>query len=262
MSTCAIMLVKDEADIILPVVQHMLGQVDQVIVSDNDSHDGTGTILRDLATGNPRLEVGHDPEPGYYQAMKTTGLAHYASRLGHDWVIPCDADEYWYAPDGRRLADYLAGVAPDIVRVRAVIYNHIPTARDKALQLNPLARIGWRFREHQAVKFGKVACRLLPGLEIEMGNHGATVEGMALGNEIVDLAIRHYSWRSAEQYLRKIRNGEAAYAATNLPESYGAHWRAFAGAPDAAVVEHFRRWFYVGDPESRDDLTYDPVVES
>ena len=28
------------------------------------------------------------------------------------------------------------------------------------------------------------------------------------------LVIRHFSWRSEEQYLRKIRNGQAAYAAT------------------------------------------------
>jgi glycosyltransferase involved in cell wall biosynthesis len=260
MSACAVMLVKDELDIIAPVVRHLLAQVDQVIVSDNASSDGTRERLGELAARNDRLTVLDDTETGYYQARKTTALALLAARGGHEWVIPCDADEWWYAPDGRRLADFLAGVPPDTVRVRAPLYNHIPTGLDRTQIADPLARIGWRFRNHQPLKFGKVACRLLPGLEIEMGNHAAAVPG--IGTELVDLCIRHFSWRTAAQYLRKIRNGEKAYAATDLPEGYGSHWRGFAGAPDAAVTEHFYRWFYVGDPNSRDDLIYDPVVGS
>ena len=261
MSVCAVMLVKDELDIIAGVVRHLLSEVDQVIVSDNASSDGTRERLGELQARHDRLLVLDDLETAYYQARKTTELALRAAREGHEWVIPCDADEWWFAPDGRRLADFLAGVPPDTVRVRAPLYNHIPTGQDRTAIADPLARIGWRFREHQPLQFGKIACRLIPGLEIEMGNHGATIPG-GLGHELVDLEIRHFSWRSPTQYIRKIRNGAKAYAATDLHEGYGAHWRGFGDAPDAAIAEHFSRWFYVGDPESRDDLIYDPVVGS
>jgi glycosyltransferase involved in cell wall biosynthesis len=252
MSVCAVMLVKDEADIIGHTVRHLLGQVDYVIVSDNGSTDGTRDVLR--AIGGP-LQVIDDPEVGYYQDRKTSDLAAHALARGFDWVIPCDADEYWYAPDGRTLAAFLAGLAPDVAFVTADLYNHIPSALDPADEPSPFLRIGWRQREHGAL--GKVCCRARPGLEIRMGNHSAWAPGTGVTSS--GLVIRHYSWRSPEQYLRKIRNGERAYAATGMDPSVGAHWRMFQGATDEAVLEHFRTWFWREDPAADETLIYDPA---
>lgn len=74
------------------------------------------------------------------------------------------------------------------------------------------------------------------------------------------LHVRHFSWRTVEQYVRKIRNGELAYAATDLPETTGRHWRAFAGKKDSAVADHFWEWFYFNDPEADDSMMFDPVT--
>lgn len=258
MTVAAVMLVKDEADIIEAVVRHLATQVDEVIVADNLSTDGTQALLAELAGELPNVSWQLDREVGYYQSRKTTALALDAYGRGHRWVIPCDADEVWYAPDMRPLREFLGGVAPDIQIVSADLYNHLPSALDDPEILNPVARIGWRQRAHGALP--KVACRLRPDLVIHAGNHSASTSGTALA--VPGLVIRHFSWRSREQYLHKIRVGEAAYAATDLPENIGAHWRMWQAANDDAILEHFDTWFRSADPHADSTLIYDPAPVS
>lgn len=249
MSVCAVMLVKDEADIIRYTIDRLLTQVDGIIVADNGSTDGTYEILMET----DGITVVRDDEVGYWQDRKTTALAYAAYAAGHEWVLPCDADEWWYAEDGRTIRDYLAGITPEVRVLNARLFNHFPTAADDESALNPFYRIGWRQIAHGTLP--KVCCRTGRDLRIGMGNHGADFDGRGL--RVNGLALRHFSWRTAEQYVRKIRNGEAAYAATDMPDSIGGHWRMFAGADDDTIADHFRRWFWRDDPEADDDLLYD-----
>lgn len=274
MSVCAVLLVKDEADVIEPVLRHLREQVDYVLVSDNGSTDGTKDILRDFCFEAPLawLDVYDDEDPAYYQSRKTTSLAMRALERGHTWVVPCDADEVWHVNDTERtLSEFLAGLAPDIQIVTAQLFHHIPSALDlpatpphtgairgEEYEPNPARRIGYRKREHAGLP--KVACRLRPDLVIHAGNHGASTDGTALRSG--GLSVRHFSWRSREQYLRKIRNGERAYAATDLPEDTGLHWRMWADHSDEAVMDHFDTWYYSRDPGGDPDLIYDPAPVS
>lgn len=252
------MLVKDEADIIEFTIRHLMGQVDVVYVTDNMSLDPTADIAKRLQPeyGFDRIKVGWDEEVGYYQDAKTTDLARRAMLDEHEWVVPCDADEWWYSPGRESIKEFLAGLAPDVAFVTADLYNHLPTAIDPEQEPDPFKRIGWRQRSHGAL--GKVACRLRPELEIGMGNHSAWAPGT--GMTVPGLVIRHFSWRTPEQYLRKIRNGEAAYAAAGAARAgFGDHWRAFEGKPDVAVTDHFNTWFHVVDPTADSTLIYDPA---
>jgi glycosyltransferase involved in cell wall biosynthesis len=242
---------KDEADIIGATVAHMLTQVDQVIVEDNGSTDGTLDILAGLD-----VVVLHDPTVGYWQSAAMSRLAALAGRTyDADWVIPFDSDEVWYSPHGH-IADVLADF-PDDAIATADLYDHVATGLDPA-EPDPAKRIGWRRRE--AAPLPKVAVRPNLPVTIAQGNHSATFPDVRSVDGL--LVVRHFPYRSVDQFVSKVRNGAAAYAATDLPEDAGAHWRRYgrlldSGGPDA-LAEVFRAWFWSADPVSDPTLIYDP----
>lgn len=252
MATFAVSMVKDEADVVASTVSHMLGQVDHVIVADNGSTDGTRDILAELD-----VELIDDPDPAYYQANKMTVLARRAADAGADWVVPFDADEIWYCPHAATIAEYLAPIRRQWLTVRADLYDHVATALDPAL-VDPVRRIQWR-RVNPA-PLPKVAVRCREDLMIHQGNHGASYAG---GVTTLDgLVVRHFPYRSAEQFVSKARNGAAAYAATDLPVTVGQHWRQYGALIEAHgdEVGHdiFRQWFWSPDPEADEGLILDP----
>lgn len=258
MTTFAISMVKDEADIIASTVGHMLGQVDHVIVADNGSTDGTRDILLDLG-----VEVLDDPDPAYTQAAKMTALAGLARERSARWVIPFDADEWWFSPDGR-IADVLGQrwLRNTYVAV-AALWDHVPTALDDLDETDPVARMRWRWTNRSALH--KVGCQARPDLRIEQGNHNARYDREPLVAEGL-LQIRHFPYRSPEQFIRKVRNGAAAYAASDLPETMGGHWRAYGRilaehGEQVLLDEVYRRWFFRTDPTTPTVVEGEPLPE-
>jgi hypothetical protein len=95
---------------------------------------------------------------------------------------------------------------------------------------------------------------------IDAGNHGAHYpDGIAIDL----LEVRHFPYRSPEQFVRKARNGAAAYAQTDLPFSTGQHWREYGRlieeGGDEAGEAWFREHFWVYNPQQDPSLVYDPV---
>lgn len=226
----------------------MLTEVDHVIVQDNGSTDGTIEILEQLD-----VELLHDRMVGYYQSEAMSELAAVAANRGADIVVPFDADEIWYSPFGR-----IAGVLSEHARAsvfRARLFDHVASSSD-ASEADPVRRITWRRRE--AAPLPKVAVRTRPNVTIHQGNHGADF-GATQDNLLI---VRHFPYRTPEQFVKKVRNGAAAYAATNLPEDVGKHWRDYgrlldAGGP-SAIGDVFRAWFWSATPQQDPTLMNDP----
>jgi hypothetical protein len=270
MTVVGVTMVKDEVDIVARTVRHMASQVDHVIVADNMSTDGTRSVLDELAR-DMNVTVVDDFEVGYHQSKKMTELA-FQARINHhaDWIVPFDADEWWYSPFGR-IGDILDGLASQWLVMEAVLYDHVATGEDDPDELDPIERLGWR--RQTPAPLPKVACRWREDLVIEMGNHGARYLGGATKFES-QLIIRHFPYRSVEQLIRKIHNGAAAYAATDLDPTYGAHWRQWGEALDDPnrgipwIEELFRVWYYRQRPkmaldidgEIQPPLIFDPVA--
>jgi glycosyltransferase involved in cell wall biosynthesis len=246
MTVVAISMVKDEADIVAATVGRMVRQVDHVIVADNGSTDGTREILDSLG-----CEVIDDPEVGYYQSAKMTALAMRAVEQGARWVVPFDADEVWLPRDGGRIADTLAGLPDNVLVCEAPLFDHVATGVDPTIS-NPVRRIRWR--RAAAAPLRKVAVRPVEGVTIHQGNHGASFEGIPHPAAVTTaLEVRHYPYRSAEQFVKKVRNGAAAYAATDLPADVGDHWRSYgrilAEHGEEALGDVFRKWFWRATPD-------------
>lgn len=252
MTTFGISMVRDEADVIAGTLTHMADEVDHLVVADNGSVDGTREILAELEDTLP-LTVLDDPELAYYQSEKLSRLAATASEQGAGWIVPFDADELWYAES--RVSAMCDRSTVDVLE--ANLFNHFPSAVDPDLD-DAFDRIV--HRETSPAPLPKVAFRYRPGAVIHQGNHGVTLPGPYRARR--SLSIRHFPYRSAEQFVRKARNGAAAYAATDLPHHVGQHWREYGailerhGEQGLAAV--FEEHFYYLAP-SLSGLTHDPA---
>jgi hypothetical protein len=120
------LVVRDEADILdAQLAFHLNAGVDFVIATDHRSRDGTTEILGSYErAGVLRLfrEDGEFSRQGEWQ----TRMARLAAlEHGADWVIPSDADEFWW-PRGRSLSDVLSAVPERFGIVRALTRNFVP----------------------------------------------------------------------------------------------------------------------------------------
>ena len=249
-----ICMVRNADDIIGYIVEHMVSEVDHVIVADNLSTDNTRTILEKFGNSISLLE---DNDPAYRQSEKMTELAMVAQRLGAAWVVPFDADEWWYSKHGR-LADVIKDNGFDVYG--ASMYDHRPTGVD-SVDPNPMKRLSWRCAEHAPMQ--KVVCRVAEDMVIHMGNHGVSYHGRFPTRNDNLVEIRHYPYRTAEQFVDKAVVGAMALDLTDLPYWQGQHWRDYAGIAKSegpeALKSVFREHFWSCDP-LEDGFVFDPIV--
>lgn len=215
----AIAMVKNEADIIEQTVTHLFHQgIDAALIVDNDSTDDTYEVLERLSEKYP-IYLGRDREKAYYQSEKMTWLADQVVNVGAEWVIPFDADEFWYGvrqPLGTLLRKNTSSV------LYAPIYNQFPLEQGSwALDSQPHAE-------------GKICFRAFEGAVIEMGNHSVLRPGLPANGEI---AILHRPWRSFEQFKRKLSEGAQSLSLTDIAAEKGYHWRALGQYSDQELED-------------------------
>ena len=188
MKIFGITLVRSEADIIaLTLRYHLQLGLDGVFVLDNASTDGTDKILEQLAQADDRIRwTRHEGE--FRQAELTTGLARDAFRAGADWIVPFDADEFWFAP-GRTFREVLAGSTAGALRAQVIHYIQAREQLERSPKslLTMTRRASWTVGPPdgralvEAQQIGYVEAMYLPkwisrasaNLEIGTGNHSA-----------------------------------------------------------------------------------------
>lgn len=224
MEVFGICAVRDEADVIGVTVRHHLSLgLDRVIVLDNGSTDGTGEVLRGLAKADPRVWWWRDDSP-FDQSALYTRLARQAYRQGADWVVPFDADEFWWVADADGdFRGVLAGAEPSAGGLRAPTVEFVQ-ARDR-LRSTPDAlltmtrRPAETFSRDENARLlvesgeisrlqrrsgGKIISRATEDLEIGRGNHKV----FGLAGELADasdaLACLHAPLRSRAHLESKL----------------------------------------------------------
>lgn len=234
MKIVGVSMVKDEVDIISSSLEHVLAEgVDEIVVADNMSTDGTNEVLVELA-GRAPVTVLIDEQVGYYQDQKMTFLANYAAvEHNADWIVPFDADEFWCGRDGT-LRDAILETNAGILEAETYVH---PPVGDSHLRAS-------------APKQEKKVCfRWVESIWLQMGNHDVHHPG---SREAGALLIHEFQYRTLEQFKRKVQNGAAAYAATDLDESLGLHWRRFGAMSDDELEAEWRRM------TADDDVVWDP----
>jgi glycosyltransferase involved in cell wall biosynthesis len=252
------LLVRDEEDIVADAIDFHLAQgVDEVIVTDNGSEDGTLEILRSYeARGVARIIL--EPTDDYSQGRWVTRMARMAAEeLGADWVINSDADEFWWPREGT-LRSIFEGVAESVGAVVGRRTNFVPRPED--------GRPYWErmtLRERESLNpVGKplppkLAHRAHPEIVVVQGNH--RVKGPDIGSTLDDgsIEILHFPMRSDAQFENKIVKGGRAYARNReLPEKTGRTWRRLYETWEQGGLPAHYEASVVAD-EARDDLVED-----
>jgi hypothetical protein len=178
--------VRNEADVIESVLRHTLAEgIDKIWVADHLSTDGTWDILQGLVLEGLPLVLSQDDNPTWYQAERMNYLSDLAYELGADWTLPFDGDEFFYAPSGRTIAEELATVPPGVRKLYCRCWRHT----------DRLHRVIEPQRE-------KVAYRSLRDAGLVWGQHDVNLPGGTWGV----LALRHWQYRSWEQFYAKVRS--------------------------------------------------------
>lgn len=217
-SIWAVGLARNEADIIGETVRHLCSQaVDGVIVMDNGSVDSTAEVLRTLSGALP-VFVGQDRCSAHLQAIKMMILSDHVTAHGARWVVPFDADEFWFGVEGT-LAETLRSSPARVMRSRML--NAFPYGKGgEDWVIDP--------RQHP---MGKVAFRTSTTAVPEAGNHDALRRGLRLGG----LGILHLPWRSYDQMRKKVAQGAQSLSQPGVRASEGAHWRHLGSLEEAGL---------------------------
>ena len=99
MKLAAVIMVRDEEAVIATnLAYHRSLGIDEFWIVDNGSTDGTAGIL--ASEERSHGDVRWRSDPGLFlQSEVFTALASEAMTAGADWIVPIDADEFWWSRD-------------------------------------------------------------------------------------------------------------------------------------------------------------------
>lgn len=226
MKLVAAMKVRDEADVIDENLQYHLAQgVDEFIVTDNGSSDGTLDVLQRYRDAG-LLRLTEEPGADFRREAHgwVTRMAQQAAtEMGADWVVHVDADEFWW-PVGGSLKEVL-GEIPERFGVVLAPRPEYPA--------RPSGNGAWTdrltARESHSRLRPKIAHRAHPHARLHRGAHDVDIEGAEEARHagravmrpvkpdrfeerpelvwapIFPARVLHFPIRSIEQYERRVR---------------------------------------------------------
>lgn len=228
----AVMMVRNEADIIEANLRHNLRILDHVLVFDHSSDDGTPGIVSALAAEGLPVTLVTDPTVGFHQGERSSEGARWLFQdQAMDWVFPLDADELLQVPSRQELEAGLALAAGLHVRVRLRTY-----VADDYADRRPFspARFQRRLQEERYRQMRIAVSRRFaeaPTQVITAGNHmvldtsrpGELPNYPGINASIV--AVAHFPIRSAAQVINKTILGWLAHSVTHSAPQAAYHWR-------------------------------------
>lgn len=227
-----VLMTRNSADLLaVNILRHLQTGCERILVVDNDSTDSSHKVLKKLAKRHP---VTWSVDRGELrQAEIVTEMSREASRLGADWIIPLDTDEFWHATrpldtilreaDERGLGalecprleyiqarDQLRPTTRGALRATMRVEHPIP-----GLEVIDEFRRGERSMFELAVA-PKVLYRATDDVTVERGAH--TAGGLPGPIEVTpEIAIFHLPLRSRAGLAERVEHGRRINARSDDP---------------------------------------------
>jgi hypothetical protein len=214
------MMVRNEEDILEECLQHHREQgVEHFIVTENASIDNTRKIL----ASQTDVTIIDEPSHTYEQGKWHSRMAEVAFKMGAKWIVPTDADEFWYGLPNLLLVPEKYGIV-----LSDRLYEHPPTdAIAKPFRRSQMPYFDKSPRNFGLWGQGRFCFRPFPGAVVGMGVH--CIENYKENNiEICMLASlwqHHYPIRGYEHYEQKVKITVDALEAGNHHKGFGEHMR-------------------------------------
>ena len=198
----------NEADIIEPVVKHLVQQGVDVHLMDNWSTDGTYEIGQDLLAKGlcSRLQRFPDrPCSDYEWALQLDHTAQYAASLDADWIIHHDADEIRLSPwPGLSLGQAIEYVdSLGYTAIDFTVINFLYTDHENASKFDPTQIRSFTWGRELADFIQVKAWKNLSRVDLATsGGHDAQFDGRRIYP--IKFLNKHYPLRSSLQANRKI----------------------------------------------------------
>jgi len=278
-------LLRNEVDIVETNLRHHFAAViDEAIVIDNGSTDGTLELVAGLAAEMP-IQLASEVGP-IYQADRVTRMARFAALQGADWVLPIDADEFWVGV-GASFRDVLEEAPGEVAALFAEVTAFVQrrdvlTARPGCLAsmtmrpehpIGPADQVPRLVREKQigwveVLYEPKCVHRARTGITVRKGNHRTGVSG---GTATDLIACLHAPLRAYSTLAVKLDHGRRAVEESGPLEREAAwhlkrwwemarertldrEWEALS-YQDGAITVAGRRHELVSDDRLRDAVT-------
>ncbi|HBR96479.1 MAG TPA: glycosyltransferase family 2 protein [Gammaproteobacteria bacterium] len=243
------LLVRNEADIIADNIRyHARKGVDGFVVMDNGSTDGTLDILQNLANDVDLILITN-PDGVYQQAVWMTELARTAKdKLGADFVISNDADEFWVVDDCAGsyrdcLQRYDSVVT--VPRINAVFDEAIFSADYHYLNARYGVRKPLSYSKKEQMEDDNVCMQLVPvgpkvivraqGLiRVKGGNHRAKHWNPLGKRQASSMQVVHFPIRSYDKFLENVRHRAALL---EKGAHMGVHYRRWVGYYKRGMLE-------------------------
>ena len=202
---------RDEADVVdAQIAFHLNAGVDYVVATDHRSQDGTVEILERYAReGHLHLirEQGDEMDEGAW-ATRMSRLA--ATEFGADWIIPGDADEFWW-PRGGSLKEVLASIPERYGIVRALLRQFVPRPDDGAFFAERMtARVATSAPINDPTSLFRPNVKSIhradPRVTLSAGAHTLHDSQFVPMRGWYPIEFLHFPIRSFEQCERKYRN--------------------------------------------------------
>lgn len=254
-----ISVVKNESDIIEPMVRHNLLFLDHLIVIDNNSGDATSDIAGALsAEFSDRFISKRDLRTGHVQTEVINETCRaLASQRDIACFIPLDADEFILAEREFFRMQLLSEKRPILLPW----VTYVPSRQDDQSDPNPATRIKHRRREEVTQYYKTTLPRhLVKKTRIGAGNHSLD-RAWRFDPQVIDgLSLAHFPIRSKHQLWSKAVIGALNMRLGDRRKGEGFQWHDLAekisnngGISDDDYFQEAKRYAISSDVELIED---------
>ncbi len=223
----AIMMAKNECDIIEHCIRINLRSFDRIFVMDHNSTDSTKAILRLLIQEGLPLSLIETPtkDAAYHQGeLMTRIMQDVAKTNSFDFIMPLDADEFLVYHEGRHPFTALHLLSPNEYGLVPWI-TYVPTIDSTGKQL-PLAE-SFQPRDREPRLYHKVVIcnEMAKSCRLNMGSHSLANVSQENAVFINTMSLQHIPVRSSSQIISKALIGvNALRLKKDRRPDEGQHW--------------------------------------